>query len=367
MRKRIVVKILSRKGVVVGGLGVFLFLSLLVVWAIASRKTSTPTSIIQPSSEGQEHFTVPDVSPNQSTLGVVLFGYGGAGHDGGYLTDAIQIIYTDFDRAKIFLISIPRDLWVKLPSGREVKINEVVTASADKNNLVASGAQGLKTVLTEITGLPLSYFVGIDFVGFQRAIGLHLKGIDVEVGETLDDPWYPIKGEELNLCGMSPEEIAAVHANYSGFELERQFACRYKRVRFEKGTVHMLGEEALAYVRSRHGSAEGDISRGKRQQEVLAAIKKKLFTLEALDKLPGFFTEIAKNTTTDIDLKVINYFLPVLKKSREFTVTTINLSTTNVLATSKTASGVFILIPKAGMNNWNDLRTYISEQINSGP
>lgn len=310
--------------------------------------------------------SLPTVPEDLKTLDIVLMGYGGAGHDGGYLIDAIQLLHIDFEKAKILLISIPRDLWVKTPGGQETKINAVVINSSyknDKTNLIGSGAQSLKKVLTEITGLPANYFIGVDFVGFQRAIGINLKGIEVDVGETLDDPWYPIKGEELNPCGKTSQEIASLSAKLTGFELERQFPCRYKHLLFKKGLVHMEGGDALEYVRSRHGSNEGDISRGRRQQEVLTAIRKKLFSISTLENLPVFFSEAVKNTTTDITPDIAKYLVPALKKSQEFTIKSINLSTTNVLANSSSRAGGFILVPKAGAHKWDQVREFISGEI----
>ena len=166
---------------------------------------------------------------------------------------------------------------------------------------------------------------------------------------------------------MTLDEIKEVHIKYSGFELERQFTCRYKHLHFEKGTVHMEGGDALEYVRSRHGSNEGDISRGHRQQEVLTAMRKKLFSLEALDKLPGFFNEIVKNTQTDINIEIVTYLLPTLKKSRDFKVQTINLSTTNVLSNTNSKIGGSILVPKEGNFKWDKIREFVKEQVNRIP
>lgn len=310
--------------------------------------------------------TVLDVAglKDKKQVGVLLVGYGGAGHDGGFLTDAIQVLYLDFEKSNVALISIPRDLWVRLPNGREAKINATITSSAtDKKNLVQSGAPAMKTVLGQITGLPIDYFIGVDFVGYQRAIGSELKGIEVSVSETLDDPWYPIEGEELNLCGKSPEEMVEVHAKYSGFELERQFECRYKHIHFDPGIHTMQGGEALEYVRSRHGSAEGDVSRGKRQQEVIAGIQKKLFSLDALKSLPGFYEAITKHTVTDVDLDVVRFLVPALEKSKDFKFTTINLSPTNVLQGSSSAAGGAILIPKEGSHKWDATQKFIAAEL----
>jgi polyisoprenyl-teichoic acid--peptidoglycan teichoic acid transferase len=288
---------------------------------------------------------------------VALLGYGGAGHDGGQLTDVIQVAHVDFEKHSIALISLPRDLWVELPSGHSDKVNAAYMSDTEN-------ASVLKQMIATTTGLTPSYFIGIDFVGFQRAIGETLGGITVDVPETLDDPWYPIKGEELNTCGMSAEEIASVSAQYSGFELEKQFECRYEHVHIDKGITEMNGGDALKYVRSRHGSSAGDFSRSQRQHAVFKAIKSKLLSLDALNDIPGFFSKASKNTNTDLDLEIVKYLAPALKAGAEFEIKTVIISTDNVLTTSKSSTGQFILVPKAGTTNWSEVQAYVQQQLN---
>jgi anionic cell wall polymer biosynthesis LytR-Cps2A-Psr (LCP) family protein len=305
----------------------------------------------------------PQILKNAKTLGVLLLGYGGAGHQGGYLTDVIQILYVDFDKKIVSLVSIPRDLWVNFSQNKSAKINEMLVLGADKKqDLVISGATNAKTIISEITGLNINYFMAIDFVGLDRTIGYELKGIEVKVSETLDDPWYPIKGEEVNTCGKTLEEVTALTAKYSGFELEKQFPCRYEHLLFHKGISRMQGAEVIKYVRSRHGSGDGDISRSRRQQEVLQAIGNKLFSLNFLDNLPNFYNQLLKHIKTDLSIDALQFLVPLLKISKEFRIIKINLSTTNVL-NSNNISGQSAFIPKEGINNWKGVQTYIQGQL----
>ncbi len=295
------------------------------------------------------------------TLAVVLLGYGGAGHQGGFLTDVIQILHVDFEKSKVSMISVPRDLWVQLPNGRQAKINTAFTLGEDPNQPVASGGQVAKQMAANVTGLPVNYFIAIDFVGFKRLIGEELKGITVNVPETLDDPWYPIKGEELNPCGMTPQEVADLTASYSGFELEKQFECRYEHLHFQKGLVYMEGKDALAYVRSRHGSTGGDFSRSERQHALLKAIRNKLLSIEVFEKAPKIFEQVDQHVTSDIDLEIVKYLLPALKSATEFETQSVVLSTANVFTSSKSSSGAFIITPKV---SWENVHDYIQQQLN---
>lgn len=311
---------------------------------------SKPVSPLINSSRVDKVLSAQDPSPlpesvnDLSSLNLLLLGYGGAGHEGGGLTDAIILVHFDFKLAKIGLISIPRDLWIG-----EQKIN----------HLYASSYDALKDAIATVTGESVNYFIAVDFVGFQRAMGYVLNGIEVNVPYDFDDLWYPIEGKQLEPCGHSPEEIGELTAKYVDFELQKQFACRYEQIHFDKGVVFMNGAEALKYVRSRHSSS--DFDRSRRQQEVLIGIKNKLFTLEVFNDTLKFFGEFTGYVRTDLDIEIMNYLAPAIKMSRDFKMLNINLSTENVLKESKAISGAFTIVPQ---KNWEEVRNFVKLKLN---
>jgi polyisoprenyl-teichoic acid--peptidoglycan teichoic acid transferase len=290
----------------------------------------------------QDPAPLPESVTDLDQLNLLLLGQGGPGHEGGELTDAIILVHVDFKQAKIGLISIPRDLWIE-----ERKINTLFGADYGL----------LKNAMATVTGQTPNYFLAIDFVGFQRAMGYVLEGIEVDVAQDFDDPWYPTEGKQLDPCGYTPEEITELTAKYSDFELQKHFPCRYERVSFQKGRVFMNGAEALKYVRSRHSSS--DFDRSRRQHEVLAGIKNKLFSLQALDNVPKFFQAFSEHVRSDIDLDVARYLAPALKNTQDYKIISLNLSTENVLKATRTRGGAFGLVPK---NNWDEVRAYVKNQ-----
>lgn len=304
---------------------------------------------------------IPDFE-NKNTLAVLLLGYGGAGHQGGFLSDVIQIVLFDFDKKNIAFISIPRDLYVSLPDGTTGKINTAFSLGNSKDP-IHTGAQVAKKMATTVTGIPIDTFISVDFVGFKRAIGGILDGLTVTVTESLDDPWYPIQGKELDTCGKTPEEVTQLSNTLSGFELESKFECRYEHIQYSVGKHKMEGGDALAYVRSRHGSAGGDFSRSKRQQELLIAIREKLFSLDALKKIPTFYKEMIAHTDTDLTIDSIATLAPKLTTALNMQTISITLSTQNVLENTRSASGAYIIVPKAGMNNWQETHNYVQMEL----
>ena len=162
------------------------------------------------------------------------------------------------------------------------------------------------------------------------------------------------------LFRSSPQEMQEIHANYSGFELEKQFECRYETIYYPAGTNHMQGGEALKYVRSRHGTPGGDFARGVRQQEVLAGIRDKLFTLEGVSNIPRVFQQFAAHTNTDLDAEIAEFLWPAIKGSRDFETIRVQLSTENVL-TGGNIGGASVVLPR---DSWQAVQNYVQQQIN---
>ena len=286
----------------------------------------------------QDPAPLPESVTNLDQLNLLVLGQGGPGHEGGELTDAIILVHLDFKQAKIGLISIPRDLWIE---NRKI------------NTLFGSDYGLLKNAVATVTGQTPNYFLAVDFVGFQRAMGYVLEGIEVDVAQDFDDPWYPTEGKQLEPCGHTPEEIAELTGKYTDFELQKQFSCRYERVHFDRGKVFMNGAEALKYVRSRHSSS--DFDRSRRQHEVMAGIKNKLFSLQVLDNVPKFFQAFSEHVRSDIDIEMAKYLGPALKNTQGYKLISVTLSTDNVLKEGK-IGGAFVVVPK---KTWSEVRDYI--------
>ena len=307
---------------------------------------------------------------------VLILGYGGPGHDGGSLSDSIMVARVAPRDKKVVFIFIPRDTWVEIPirsdKNEKFKINNAWAIGLSDTlyplkESVYKGEEGpgnlAKEVVEKVVGMPLSYYVAIDFEGFKNAIDA-VGGIEVEVPVAWDDYFYPVKGKENETCGYSASEIATFHAKYSGFELEKQFECRYEHIHFDKGLNKLDGEQALKFVRSRHSETYGgDFARGEKQQAVLMGIIKRLISLEVVKKIDPFFDQFSKIVRTDANLQTIKDLLTIQVAPNEFTIQTITLSEENVLTASKSRDGQFILLPKAGDGKFEEVHKFIQEQI----
>jgi polyisoprenyl-teichoic acid--peptidoglycan teichoic acid transferase len=310
---------------------------------------------------------------------ILLLGYGGPGHDGPYLSDVVMLATIIPEEKRIALISIPRDLWIELPVRSDLrqkyKINFAFALGNDDRNYplkesqykgLHGGGEMAKYAAEQVVGMEIDHYLAVDFSGFENLID-ELGGIEVDVPVAFNDYFYPVKGLENETCGKSSEEIAKLHQQYSDTSLHKQFTCRYEHLKFEKGPQKMDGKTALKFVRSRHsGEHGGDFARSQRQKALLAGVRKKIISMNALTKADQIFGQLKRLVRTDIEGGNVRDFVKKYPNLKDYEIKEIQLTTENVLQNSSGSGGQFILIPKAGVGNWSGVRNYINKELTSG-
>jgi anionic cell wall polymer biosynthesis LytR-Cps2A-Psr (LCP) family protein len=128
----------------------------------------------------------------------------------------------------------------------------------------------------------------------------------------------------------------------------------------------MDGATALKFVRSRHSDQHGgDFARSQRQVAVLEGVKKMALSMSALDDLPAFTNQFLNMLETDIKLSDLENISNLVVNPEELEIKTLILNTDNVFVDSSGPSGEYILIPKAGTDNWQEIHTFIFEALNN--
>ncbi|MDG4765504.1 LCP family protein [Solwaraspora sp. WMMD406] len=149
----------------------------------------------------------------------------------GSRTDTIILAHLPADRHSVQMVSIPRDTWVTVPdpdtpdAGREDKINAA---------FATGGTPLLVRTVEDFTGVRIDHVVLIDFAGFAEIVDA-VGGIEIAVDEA----------------------FTSVHPPYR---------------RFDAGLRQMDGDTALDYARQRKQFADGDFTRMRHQQEIIAAV-----------------------------------------------------------------------------------------------
>ncbi|OGY50845.1 MAG: hypothetical protein A3J59_03260 [Candidatus Buchananbacteria bacterium RIFCSPHIGHO2_02_FULL_56_16] len=262
-------------------------------------------------------------------INVLLLGMGGVGHDGPYLTDTIILASFKPSTKQVALVSVPRDLLVKIPGYGWRKVNNA-NAFGELNDS-GQGAKLASEVISATFDLPIHYYVRIDFNGFVKLID-DLGGITVDVEHTLDDPFYPVKGKET---ATTTE--------------------RYEHLYLEPGSHRFDGESALKYVRSRQarGIEGSDFARSQRQQKVLLAVKDKVLrfgTLANPYKVSRIMDTLSQHLSTNFKVWELMALFGMTKdvEAQNVTHRVFDDGPDGLVYAAIGDDGAFILKPRAG-------------------
>lgn len=175
----------------------------------------------------------------------------------GTRADVIMLVCTDSKTDTFDIISIPRDTYVKLESGKGTKIN----ACMGKEN----GEELLTNQVRNLTGLPIHSFCKVNFQGLRNIVDI-LGGMDYDVPIDMhyDDPYQDLH----------------IHLN--------------------KGYQHLDGEQVEGLLRFRSGYATADIGRiGTQQDFIKEAVNQKL-KFKYITKFPAVMQELKENFETNL-------------------------------------------------------------------
>jgi polyisoprenyl-teichoic acid--peptidoglycan teichoic acid transferase len=269
---------------------------------------------------------------------LLILGMGGLGHDGAFLTDTIIILSYDYENQETSLVSLPRDFLVKVDNTSYQKVNYIYTAGEYSEN--SNGIEYSKKVLSQNLGIPIHYAISIDFFGFEEIIDA-LGGVNVYVENSFIDYQYPTKDHKI------------------------------QTVEFEKGNQHLNGEEALQFVRSRHGIVtEGngfeasDFARSDRQFKIIESIKSKIMSFSTIsnpNKVINLFKILDKYIDTDIEAWEALRFVDILRTMEKDKIfnKVLNDAPGNLLrSATSTLDGAFILVPKN--NDYRVLQSFFN-------
>lgn len=209
---------------------------------------------------------------------------------GSFRTDTMVIAILRPNEGQVSLISIPRDLWVYIPEWENQRINTAYQHGVSVD--YPGGGPGLlKDTIQYNLGIRIDHTAMVEFDGFRRIIDT-LGGVDVPVSCAYRD-WRLINP------AYDPE-------NEDNWYLYTA----------EPGLLHMDGDLALWYARSRQKS--NDFDRGRRQQEVLRALFNQALRAGTLARLPELYNNLNDTVETDlglVDLLQLSLYAPKLSSA----------------------------------------------------
>jgi len=272
-------------------------------------------------------------------INILLLGIGGPGHDGPDLTDTMLLMSIDPINNNAALLSLPRDLWVKIPNNGYQKINaaypdgKYASRSKKETDKINDGLKSVDTVLESVIGIPIHYHAVVDFSAFKQGVD-SVGGVTFNVPETLYDP--TIAWENHNNPYIA-----------------------------KKGTQTMYGSQALLYARSRETSS--DFARGQRQRQLILALKDKVFSLGTLSnpvKVSSLLDSFGNNVYTDFSSNDIMRLQQIFKKIPGNKVGSLDLTTPpHNLVTTGNMNGLSIVEPRAGLTDYDAIKNYIRNAL----
>lgn len=211
----------------------------------------------------------------------------GTTQTGAPKSDTIMLVRVDAKAATVTMLSFPRDLWVTIAELNQKNRINVAFNSASQDP--AAGAQRLINTIQDNFNVPVHHYVQIDFAGFRSLVDA-IGGVDFYFPSPVRD-WDSNPADGGRARSMTGLEILTT------------------------GCVHLSGEKALGYVRSRHFQTmtdgkwktdpTADFGRIQRQQNFVRRVAKQALSEGLSDprKLNSLVKVAAKNVNVDKGLK----------------------------------------------------------------
>ena len=184
-------------------------------------------------------------------------------------SDTMMLLTIDPINNTAAMLSIPRDMWVNIPGFDYGRINESYF-DGEAYNLPGGGAELARQTVEQFIGVPVQYYVVLDFNAFIDLID-EIGGIEI----------------------VSYQDVTV--EKFGGGEEQTLL----------KGQKYTLdGALALAYARDRHTSG-GDVDRAERQQQVIMAFRKRILKYqdlpELIGKAPALYQELSSGIYTNMN------------------------------------------------------------------
>lgn len=286
--------------------------------------------------------TVPFKTDANGRTNVLIFGtegydmdgtVGNKIHDGSQLTDSIMVVSFDQETKDVAMISIPRDLKVRMACGAG-KINEVYQCYNDNGQDETAGAEALMKQIGEILGLEMQYWAHVNW-GSVTSIVDTLGGITVTLDEDINDYYYT----HIVIKAGVPTELNGIGA--------------------------------VALARARHGTEHGDFTRGTSQQKILEGIVQKVMdngvdAMQAFNLLNILGDNLRSNFSSD-NIKAGVQLLSGFDIANMRQLSLLGYTGDAAYLTTSTIDGISFVVPLAGVNNYNSIHEYVQSKLTSDP
>ena len=239
--------------------------------------TLTPTPMYTPT-------PIPTVAVSDDVVHILLIGLDSKRNLWAQNTDVLIVAAINKDTKQVSLLSIPRDLWVYIPTYGWGRIN-MAHRKGFSNEYPGQGPGLLKDTIEMNLGVPVDHWVRVDFQGFKRVVD-ELGGVEMTVACPVNLRYRPPGSGDTD----QEEQI------------------------LQPGVYPMDGETALKYVRTRRGGS--DFDRARRQHQFLKALWDQATSPDLLLKIPGLWSALSDSFETDLQVGDVLALAPMALELR---------------------------------------------------
>ncbi|WP_317621205.1 LCP family protein [Streptomyces sp. CBMA123] len=241
--------------------------------------------------------------------------YGDAGSTGH--ADTTLLFHVAKDRSNATVVSIPRDLMVPIPECQDTTGKKIPGSARDMfNNSLGQGGRDAgctwKTV-EKMTGIRVDHFVQVNFEAV-KTLSTAVGGVEVCAAKDIDD--------------------------------------KDSHLKMPKGRHVVQGEEALAFVRTRHAVGfGGDLTRIPLQQQFISSMIRKIKsddTLTSPSKLYQLADAATKALTVDSGIGSVDKLKDLTQDISKVDTKNITFTTVPVLDDPKDQDRLILRQPDAG-------------------
>lgn len=297
------------------------------------------------------------------------------GHDASTLTDSMMIVSVDQNKKNAYMISIPRDLYVKFgqacPGGYQSKINEYFSCiGGDPKDVQATREALMKEAgfIGEIFGLDIQYGVNLNYtvmrdlvkaVGGSLTITIESRNPNGQLDSNFD--WK---------CGVGDRKVTRA-------EVLRRCPPRGHFIDYPNGPATLDAEHVLYLAQARgdaaptYGFEQSNFDREKNQQKIIKALREKAVSVGVatdFGKVAGIIDALGNNLRTTFETKEIRTLMGLAKDVKSEDIRSIPLNDPdNPIMTTGNAGGASIVRPAAGLFDYSELQAHIKKELLASP
>lgn len=255
----------------------------------------------------------PNQNINTKTINVILFGIDARDLNAPSRSDTIIIVSINPQNKKVKLISLMRDMYIKIPGKGENRINAAYAFGGPE--------LALKTI-NENFDLNITDYATVNFYGFEKIID-QVGGVEINVKE-----------DEIKYINSYMKETAKL------------FGGEYREVK-TAGLQTLNGRQALGYSRIRY-VGYGDYERTERQRRVLTEVFNKVKN-QSIPKKIGLINNMLPYIETNLSRSQIINLVTMFSNLDEYQIEQLRIPIDNSYKSQK-IHGMAVLVPDIEKN-----------------